>query len=168
MSDPLAYLLTWTTYGSWLPGDQRGWVAKTSPGIQDPDPNLETNSRKRLRYSRVSLNPAQRFLIEATIEAHCEVRRWKLHAVNARTNHIHVVVTAPGIHPDVVMNQFKAWCSRRLNEYVTALEARENPSLALGAGKCFRRRWWTKGGSTKWINDNEYLQNTNSYVLEGQ
>jgi hypothetical protein len=35
--EPLAYFLTWTTYGSWLPGDQRGWVAK--PGqFRAPDP----------------------------------------------------------------------------------------------------------------------------------
>ena len=26
MPEPIAYFLTWTTYGSWLPGDQRGWV----------------------------------------------------------------------------------------------------------------------------------------------
>jgi hypothetical protein len=23
-ADPLAYFLTWTTYGTWLPGDERG------------------------------------------------------------------------------------------------------------------------------------------------
>ncbi|MCA9109357.1 MAG: hypothetical protein KDA52_05390 [Planctomycetaceae bacterium] len=26
MSEPLAFFLTWTTYGTWLPGDERGWV----------------------------------------------------------------------------------------------------------------------------------------------
>ena len=26
MPEPLAYYLTWTTYGTWLPGDERGWV----------------------------------------------------------------------------------------------------------------------------------------------
>ena len=25
-SDPLAFFLTWTAYGSWLPGDGRGWA----------------------------------------------------------------------------------------------------------------------------------------------
>jgi len=25
MDDPLAFFLTWTKYGSWLPGDERGW-----------------------------------------------------------------------------------------------------------------------------------------------
>ena len=26
MQPPLAYFLTWTTYGTWLPGDERGWI----------------------------------------------------------------------------------------------------------------------------------------------
>ena len=28
MEETLAYFLTWTTYGSWLPGDERNWVDK--------------------------------------------------------------------------------------------------------------------------------------------
>jgi hypothetical protein len=24
--DPIGYFLTWVTYGTWLPGDARGWV----------------------------------------------------------------------------------------------------------------------------------------------
>jgi hypothetical protein len=37
MADPLAYFLTWTTYGTWLPGDERGWVER--PGqFRPPTP----------------------------------------------------------------------------------------------------------------------------------
>ena len=28
LGEPLAYFLTWTTYGTWLPGDERGWNRK--------------------------------------------------------------------------------------------------------------------------------------------
>src|SRR2546430_11024925 len=35
---PLAYHITWTTYGTWLPGDDRGWVKKGSSAVQPPDP----------------------------------------------------------------------------------------------------------------------------------
>ena len=31
MDDPLALLLTWTTYGSWLPGDASGVGGETGP-----------------------------------------------------------------------------------------------------------------------------------------
>ncbi|HMF12984.1 MAG TPA: transposase [Gemmataceae bacterium] len=98
----------------------------------------------------ITLSLDQRSLVEQTIRDHCAIRSWQLHAVNARTNHVHVVVTADR-DPEVVMDQFKAWCSRRLNEQAGA-----------------SRRWWTKHGSTKWINDEEYLQNAIEYVLERQ
>jgi hypothetical protein len=38
-----------------------------------------------------------------------------LHAVNCRSNHVHVVVTA-NRDPDEVREQFKAWCTRRLKQ----------------------------------------------------
>jgi REP element-mobilizing transposase RayT len=95
---------------------------------------------------------AQRAIAEATIREHCTYRGWVLHAVNVRTNHIHVVATATNVSPDTVMSQFKAWCSRRLNEHA----------------KRPRKRWWTKGGSTKWINDTDYLHNAIQYVVEMQ
>lgn len=65
--------------------------------------------------SAVVLTEAQRALVEQTIHNHCCIRGWLLHAVHARTNHVHVVVTADR-DPDEVMNQFKAWCSRKLSE----------------------------------------------------
>ncbi len=89
-------------------------------------------------------------MVEQTIRDHCKIRGWTLHAVNVRSNHVHVVVTADR-DPDEVMTQFKASCTRRLKE--------SDPE---------RERWWTKGGSTKWINDNAYLQNAIRYVAEGQ
>ncbi len=30
MRDPIAFFITWPTYGTWLPGDERGWVVYTS------------------------------------------------------------------------------------------------------------------------------------------
>ena len=50
------------------------------------------------------------------------------------------------------MNQFKAWCSRRLNE-------KSQDKLV---------RWWAIHGSTKWISDFAYLDNAITYVNEGQ
>ena len=45
LGEPLAFFLTWTTYGSWLPGDERGWVEK--PG--HPDPPTRSGSRQPVR-----------------------------------------------------------------------------------------------------------------------
>jgi len=58
----------------------------------------------------------ERDLVDQVIVKHCQIRGWRLHARNVRTNHVHLVVTAPGIDAKIVGEQFKAWGSRRLSE----------------------------------------------------
>jgi len=128
-------------------------------GIQAPDAQREQFARKAMAESEVLLSPAQRELIEQTVRDHCGIRRWLLHAVQARSNHVHVVVTADR-DPDEVMDQFKAWCSRKLSDAAGLQNA-----VGTRAG---RRRWFTEGGDTEIIEDEAYLENAIRYVLEGQ
>lgn len=155
----LAYHITWTTYGTWLPGDARGWVQLGEWGVKPPDPERERDAREHMAESAVVLTKEQRALVEQTIRDHCRIRGWLLHAVNARSDHVHVVVTADR-DPDEVMNQFKAWCSRKLSDAAGLVSA-----VAKKAG---RRHWFTEGGDKRKIEDEEYLQNAIRYVLEGQ
>jgi REP element-mobilizing transposase RayT len=150
MSDPLAYFLTWTTYGTWLPGDERGWTRKRAIGVQPPDASRRKAAESRLIQSPVLLDDDQRRTVTGTVVDHCLFRKWHLFVSNCRTNHVHVVVSAP-LDPDRVMSQFKSWCSRRLNE--------RGPR---------RERWWTKDGSTRWINDEESLESAVLYVRDAQ
>lgn len=155
----LAYHITWTTYGTWLPGDARGWVRGGDWGIKPPDPEKEHHARARMAESAIVLTDAQRSLVEQTIRDHCRIRGWILDAVNARTNHIHVVVTADR-EPDEVMNQFKAWCSRKLSDAAGLVN-----KVAKKAG---RRHWFTEGDDKETIETEEYLVNAITYVSERQ
>jgi REP element-mobilizing transposase RayT len=158
MGDPLAYYLTWTTYGTWLPGDERGWVAK--PGqFQTPDANRREAAQRLLTEPALTLDVEQRCLVEDTIADHWRIRGWHLHAVNCRSQHVHVVVTAPQRDPEVVLDQFKAWCTRRLKERERARRSGD-PAL--------RQNWWTQRGSKRWLNDEKSLAEAIQYVLEGQ
>ena len=150
MRDPLAYFLTWTTYGTHLPGDERGW-ADRGHGIQTPNDAREEAARSLLAHDPVVLSNEEREIVDATIRAHCEVRSWALHAVNVRTNHVHVVVTAK-IDPDETAEQFKAWCTRRLN----------------GVRKPAPKHWWTRGQSTPYVNTEDELSCAVDYVLNRQ
>ena len=107
----------------------------------------------------VVFSDEQRRLIEQTIRDHCRIRGWVVHAVSARTNHVHVVITAER-DPHEVRDQFKAWCSRKLSD-----AAGLNGTVAKKAG---RRRWFTEGGDTEIIDIEEYLANAIKHVLEGQ
>ena len=155
----IAYHLIWTTYGTWLHGDERSWVKWGEACVKSPDPERERAMRERMKEPAVILTEDQRCLVELTIRDHCRIRSWVLHAVNTRSNHIHVVVTAER-DPDEVMSQFKAWCSRRLSDAAGLVG-----NVAKKAG---RRRWFTEGGDKRSIESEEYLANAISYVLEGQ
>jgi REP element-mobilizing transposase RayT len=149
MSDPVGYFLTWATYGTWLPGDARGWV-KYGHGFQLPDPILELESAVLLTEDACVLAPQKRQLVEKTTEDHCKIWGWTLHAVNCRTNHLHVVVTANGRKPEVVREQFKAWCTRRLRELQSRQSAPSDSPL--------RENWWADRGSDRYLNDEECLE----------
>lgn len=73
--------------------------------------------------------------------------------MNARTNHVHTVVTASNHSGKIIRDQLKANATRGL-----------------------RQRWrdfsdrpvWSVGGDCEWINDLEDLDTVCQYVLEGQ
>jgi hypothetical protein len=98
MSEPLAYHITWRTYGTQLPGED-GWGKHKMVGIREASAPLEEHARKMTTQSAVMLDETQRSIVENTIREHCRIRGWTLHAVNVRTTHVHVVVTAE-IFPD--------------------------------------------------------------------
>ncbi len=157
MGEPVAFFLTWTTYGTWLPGDERGWTDK--PGqFREPDEHRRQAALRLMTEPALTLDVEQRRLVEATIADHCRIRGWQLHAVNARTCHVHAVVTAPGRSPDDVMEQLKAWCTRRLKERERLMNPSTGPRL----------KWWTQGGSGRWLNDVPSLESAVVYVVEGQ
>lgn len=89
----IAYFYTWTTYGTWLPGDGRGWFER-GRGLREPDGMRRLEAALRMTEGAVTLDDDQRRVVTETITAHCDLRRWALHAVNCRSNHVHVVVTA--------------------------------------------------------------------------
>jgi len=153
MPDALAYFLTWTTYGSWLPGDARQWVHKRgSAAIAycEPDSKRAQFARQLMEQAPVRLDSVERRAVGDAIRRVCAFKGWALGALNVRSNHVHVVVTAADEGPECVMVCLKAWASRRLNE---------------SRGDKARRRWWTRHGSTRYLNTPEALQRAVEYVV---
>ena len=53
----IAYFTTWTTYRTWLPGDERGWFLPGS-GFHGPDLLRKSLAALRMRESAVLLDLA--------------------------------------------------------------------------------------------------------------
>ncbi|HEY4759750.1 MAG TPA: transposase [Thermoguttaceae bacterium] len=101
------------------------------------------------------LDEQQRRIVERTITEHCKIRGWELYAVNCRTKHVHVVVSA-NLEPEEMRDQFKAWCTRRLKENERSRNQGD------------RKKWWTECGSQRYIGDEESLEDAIRYVLDCQ
>jgi REP element-mobilizing transposase RayT len=156
-SDPLAYLITWTCYGTWLPGDARGWT-KWHHSEKQPQPLLAEWSRTQMGEPAVVLDKTHREVVETTVAKHCELRQWQLHAVSCRTNHCHVVVTATMYDAEAVRDQFKSWSTRRLNEL----------ERSRGEAGMVRDHWWTRKGSVRLLFNDQSLRTAVQYTLEAQ
>ena len=156
MPDPVAYFITWATYGTWLPGDERGWV-EYRHGWQLPDLIRKLETAAIMTEDACWLNPEQREAVHQQIAETCFHRGWILHAVNYRTNHLHVVVAASG-SPRIVRSQLKAWCTRKLKGLAQSKEAN---------GKT-RENWWAERGSQRFINDDMSLEAAIVYVRDCQ
>jgi len=151
MDDPIAFFLTWPTYGSWLPGDSRGWVEFTH-GWHLPDPKKHLEAKAKMNESACILGTVEREVVETQIAETCEYRGWTLHALSVRSNHMHVVVGAANTIPQKIRVDLKAWCTRRLKEQCDS--KREN--------------WWAERGSIRWIFDEDSLEAVLLYVTEAQ
>ncbi len=134
MADPLGFMITWSTYGTWLPGDQRGWVLYRR-GWQLPDPILRLEAGARMTETACRLDREQRRAVEEHVAETCRWKGWVLHAENCRSNHLHVVVSAD-THPKTIRSQLKAWCTRKLKTLEAARTA------APGVSSATREQWW--------------------------
>lgn len=152
INDVLAYFITWTVYGTFLQGDQRGWRSWKS-GLQAPKPLLATWGRERLKHRVELLNSEQQSLVEVELQRLADYRGWKLWAKSARSNHVHVVATAPRYKGSKVRDQFKANCTRVLRE--------RDP-------KFIDRPVWTIGGDWQILYNEEDLAQVIFYVDEAQ
>ena len=73
--------------------------------------------------------------------------------MSARTNHVHVVVSAPGFPGDKVRDQLKANATRGIREV---------------DGRFLDRPVWTTKGDVEFLMTEEALENAIEYVAEAQ
>ena len=150
--EPIGYFITWTVYGTFLQGDTRWW-RKKGKGFQAPNLQLKQWHADRLKYDVILLSEIHREIVESEIRSHCEHRGWRLWIGNPRTNHVHVVVSAPGFTGRKVRDQLKANCTRGL---------RQHDQLFVD------RPVWSVGGDWKSIEKDDDLEQAILYAGEAQ
>jgi REP element-mobilizing transposase RayT len=161
------WLITSTTYGTWLPGDARGFVSTVhnddghrvrhnefgtpyDAGI----PELESSAQKLMRGTPVFLGSAQALVVKEQFLETVAHRGWQLHAVSVMANHFHAVVESPPeVHSTKILGDLKSYASRALN-------SRWQKPVA--------GTWWTEGGSRRSLSNEEAITKAIVYVAARQ
>ena len=151
-TSPLGLFITWTVYGTFLPGDSRGWRHRTA-GPQPASPRLEMWHGDRLQHDVITLNDSMRRVAEEAIREICSVRSWSLWAVAVRSDHVHVVVTAPEYAPKLVRDQLKAKATKELRSGFSAWKDRPV---------------WTAKGDIEYLDSESDIEQCVVYGVEAQ
>lgn len=154
---PLAHLISFRCYGTWLHGDERGSTDRFHRRYKSPhipaDDRWQRHNKRSLKSEPVTLGAAQRKSVEEAIRETCTFRRWRLYAVNIRTNHVHSVVSIGGAKASGALNAFKANATRQMRED--------------GNWKSARSPWADKGSERHLWNERSVTLAID-YVMNGQ
>jgi hypothetical protein len=93
---PLAYHITFGTYGTRLHGDPKGTVDRSMNGYGDPiigsDHKRWIRETSLLKFEPVFLSTSQRQYAESIIPLICQTGSWFYHIAAAGNDHIHVLL----------------------------------------------------------------------------
>lgn len=148
------WFLTWTTYGSWLPGDKRGFTAPehNSPDTPTalPNPALQSFAKQQMKGPVVFLSRLHATILFEQFQETARYRNWLLCAVAIMPTHIHMIIGVPNDpEPSKLLADFKSYGSRTLNSRF---------------GRPQSGTWWTESGSKRRLPDAHSVEATVNYL----
>jgi REP element-mobilizing transposase RayT len=161
----LALFITWTTYGTWMPGDSRGYVSAMlgENGVYAPirnqrgapfasdDPRTLAAARRLQKHDTVWLNATQALAAAEAIRDAAQKRNWSIIRAAIMANHIHTLTTACPDDGPMAMRIFKGVSSTTLSDLVG------HPG-----------RWWTRGGSCRYLHSEKAITAVSKYIRNQQ
>lgn len=108
--------------------------------------------RSEMDNKRFLLKKEMQKVSEIVISEVCEQKGYFLHAANARSNHIHTVISAK-LDPDLIARTLKSYITRRLREKDMVGET---------------ERVWSRGNSCRYLWKPREVARAVEYVLYGQ
>ncbi len=145
MGRVVGYMLTWTTYGTWLQGDERGWV-KDSVIMKGSSGLLQKNNQS-LKQSAIWMNDDQRAIVRGAIVESSKRIKQELLAITVRSNHVHIVVLNTNIPIGKIVHRYK-----RASTYALGING-------------FVGKVWTGGYDVRYCFDENSLRTRIGYVL---
>lgn len=83
-------MITWTTFGTWLQGDERGYVKNGQ--IRSGNKVLMQRNKKLHSKDMVKLSRNQQQVVRKAIAEDAELQNQHIYALSIQSNHVHIVV----------------------------------------------------------------------------
>jgi REP element-mobilizing transposase RayT len=144
MHKTLGYLLTWTTYGTWLQGDKRKFVKDGE--TRDGDEVLFEINQRNLSKEPVTLTQEQRKIVADAICAKADDIKEKILALAVCSNHVHVVAGYTTTDLESIVQYYKAAAQMALRN------------------KGLEGKLWTRGFDKRFCFDESNLRRRIDYV----
>ena len=144
MAKTLGYMITFTTYGTWLQGDKRGFVkdGKTYATNQ----SLADSNKQKLSKNPVRLSKTHRAIAAEAIFEKADRLNQKILALAVCSNHVHIVADYISMPIGKVVSYYK-------NAAQVALRKAD-----------LSGRVWTKGFDKRYCFDEQALKSKIDYV----
>jgi REP element-mobilizing transposase RayT len=144
MEKLIGYMLTWTTYGTWLEGDRRGYVkdGEVLPG----DESREKLGRSKQKDKVVKLAKRYRAVINEAILNESKRLGQKVYCLVICSNHVHLVVNKIDENIGKVAGRYKQAGTRAMR------------------AEGVEGKIWTKGFDKRYCYSEEELGNKIRYV----
>jgi REP element-mobilizing transposase RayT len=143
------WFLTWTAWGTWLPGDSRGWKHRKQ-GNRTARVALANWHHARLSHSPCQFNPQHRTVIANALIEHAQFRCWNVYLLTVRSNHVHILLAA-NCDAQIVRDSLKARATRMLR---------------IAFPQFTDRPVWTRGGDVETVDDEVAFQGIRRYILQ--
>ncbi len=105
MPKTIAYMVTWTTYGTWLQGNERPYVKDGQ--ILDANEPLSAANKENLEKDPLRLKREQRRIVEDAIRQKAIQFKQQIYALAVCSNHVHLVVSYTPVPISFIVQHYK-------------------------------------------------------------
>ena len=139
-------MITWTTYGTWLQGDNRRYV-KNGRTLPRND-KLKSANQKQQKFQTVKLNSCQKHIVRKAILQEAKRVNQKIPALAVYSNHVHIAAEVSTESIEQAVHRYK---------YSATLALRD----------CgVQNKIWSKGFDKRYCFTDEELEQKIKYIIQ--
>ena len=105
MRKTVGYMLTWTTYGTWLQGSKKGFVKDGE--VRGENVALEIDCKEQLKKKPVRLRGKEKEIVQEAILKAAKRFEQQICAIAVCSNHVHIVCEYVDVPISVLVSYYK-------------------------------------------------------------